>query len=144
MNNESESAITAPTISTTATVASVAGAYAIALSGGSAANYTLNLVNGTLTVTEKPLPVITWNPPAAITYGTPLSATQLNATSNVAGSFTYSPASASVLGAGAQNLTATFTPADPSAYASATQSVTLTVNKASLTATAENKSKVQG
>ena len=32
-------------------------------------------------------PAITWSNPAAIVYGTPLGATQLNATANVAGTF---------------------------------------------------------
>ena len=36
--------------------------------------------------------VLTWNQPAAIVYGTPLGAAQLNATSNVPGTFAYSPA----------------------------------------------------
>jgi hypothetical protein len=35
---------------------------------------------------------ITWSAPADIVYGTALSATQLNATANVAGSFVYAPA----------------------------------------------------
>ena len=35
--------------------------------------------------------VITWATPAPITYGTALSATQLNATANVPGKFTYTP-----------------------------------------------------
>ena len=33
------------------------------------------------------VPAITWNAPAAITYGTALSSTQLNATANVPGNF---------------------------------------------------------
>jgi len=34
-------------------------------------------------------PAVTWPTPAAITYGTPLSSTQLSATANVAGTFIY-------------------------------------------------------
>ena len=34
-------------------------------------------------------PTVTWAAPAPINYGTALSATQLNATANVAGSFAY-------------------------------------------------------
>jgi len=37
-------------------------------------------------------PVITWANPAAITYGTTLSGTQLNATASVPGAFVYTPA----------------------------------------------------
>src|SRR4029079_9826972 len=48
--------------------------------------------------------------PADITYGTALSATQLNAPANVPGSFVYSPAAGTVLNAGAnQTLSVTFT-----------------------------------
>lgn len=75
-------------------------------------------------------PVITWPTPAAITYGTPLSATQLNATANVPGTFSYSPSAGSLLAAGTQQLTATFTPTDTANYTSAGATVSLTVNKA--------------
>jgi hypothetical protein len=80
-------------------------------------------------------PVITWATPAAITFGTALSGTQLDATSSVAGSFVYSPAAGAVLGAGPQNLTATFTPTDSTDYAGATGNTILTVNKATPTVT---------
>jgi len=43
------------------------------------------LINGT--------PTVSWSSPQNVTYGTPLSGTQLNATASVPGSFTYSPAS---------------------------------------------------
>jgi len=75
-------------------------------------------------------PTITWATPAAITYGTPLSAIQLNATASVAGSFTYSPAAGTVLTAGLQTLTATFAPTDTTDYTAASATVTLTVNQA--------------
>jgi hypothetical protein len=78
-------------------------------------------------------PTITWATPAAITYGTPLSATQLNASSTVAGTFTYSPPAGMVLNAGTQTLTATFNPTDTTDYTTATATVSLTVNKAPLT-----------
>jgi len=82
---------------------------------------------------NKATPAISWATPAAITYGTPLSATQLNASSTVAGSFIYSPAVGTVLNAGTQTLTGTFTPTDTTDYLTATATVTLTVNKAALT-----------
>jgi hypothetical protein len=80
-------------------------------------------------------PTITWTAPAAITYGTALSATQLNATANYAGTFTYSPASGTVLSAGTQTLNATFTPSDATKVASATAKNSLMVNKATPTIT---------
>jgi hypothetical protein len=75
-------------------------------------------------------PTITWATPAAIVYGTALSATQLNATAAVAGSFTYSPAIGVVPGAGTQTLTVSFTPTDTADYTSAQSSVSLVVTKA--------------
>jgi hypothetical protein len=95
-------------------------------------NYTTATASVTLTV-NKATPTVTWSAPAAITYGTALSASQLNANSTVAGSFIYSPAVGTVLNAGTQTLTATFYPTDSTGYTTATVSVNLTVNKAILT-----------
>lgn len=203
VNNETAASLTAaPTLATTATPASGVGPYPITLTGGSAANYSLTLVPGTLTITKAPatvtlgnlaavydgtaksatvttdpaglavvvtydggstMPVsagshpvvatvdeanyqgsatdtlvisrapagLAWSAPAAITYGTLLSATQLNATAAVPGTFVYTPALGTKLNAGAsQTLSVTFTPTDTVNYASATQTVSLTVNKA--------------
>ena len=68
--------------------------------------------SGTLTI-KQAQPTITWNNPADISFGTALSGTQLNATSNVPGTFTYSPSAGTVLDAGdGQILTADFVPTD--------------------------------
>lgn len=75
-------------------------------------------------------PTISWHAPAAITYGTPLGAAQLNATASVPGTFAYSPASGAVLAAGTQTLSVTFTPTDTAHYTTATATVQLIVNKA--------------
>jgi 2-keto-3-deoxy-6-phosphogluconate aldolase len=83
-----------------------------------------------ISVTQKAIPVITWATPSAITYGTALSATQLNATAPIGGSFVYSPALNTILKAGTQTLNVTFRPNDTANYAVATQSVQLQVNKA--------------
>ncbi len=93
---------------------------------------TTDYTNATATVTltvNQATPTITWATPAAITYGTALSASQLNASSTVAGTFAYSPAVAAVLSAGQQKLTVTFTPTDTTDYTNATATVTLTVNQ---------------
>ncbi len=82
-----------------------------------------------LTVT-KATPSITWPTPAGISYGTALSAAQLNAKASVPGSFVYSPAAGEVLAAGTHTLSVTFTPKDASDVATAQASVTLTVAKA--------------
>src|SRR5207247_3641466 len=63
------------------------------------ANYNNASKDVSITV-DKGTPVITWANPADIVYGTALSATQLNATANVAGSFVYTPASGTGLNPG--------------------------------------------
>ncbi len=75
-------------------------------------------------------PLISWATPAPIVYGTALGPTQLNASANVPGTFTYSPASGTMLTTGSHTLTATFAPSDSRAYATATASITLVVNRA--------------
>lgn len=80
-------------------------------------------------------PLITWTAPTAITYGTALSATQLNATANTAGTFTYSPDAGSLLTVGTHTLNATFTPSDTTKYTTASSSVTLAVTEDALTIT---------
>lgn len=79
----------------------------------------------------KATPSITWSNPVDIIYGTTLSATQLNATSSVDGTFSYTPISGTKLNAGSnQNLLVTFTPTDASNYTSASKQVTINVSKA--------------
>jgi sugar lactone lactonase YvrE len=92
-------------------------------------NYSVTNTPGTLTI-GKASPTITWANPAAITYGTALSGTQLNASTALAGSFAYTPSSGTVLGGGTQMLSATFTPTDTANYTTVTRTVQLTVNKA--------------
>jgi sugar lactone lactonase YvrE len=72
-------------------------------------------------------PTITWPTPSPITYGVALDGTQLNASANVAGTFSYSPSAGTVLLPGPQTLTATFTPTDTTNYTTASTSVSLTV-----------------
>jgi hypothetical protein len=96
-------------------------------------------------------PAITWSTPAGITYGTALSATQLNATATyqsggspatVAGTFTYTPAAGTILSAGSQTLSVHFVPADATDFATPVdKTVTLNVQTVSPTPsiTASNK-----
>ncbi|MFD2515234.1 MBG domain-containing protein [Pontibacter locisalis] len=80
---------------------------------------------------EKATPTITWANPADISYGTALSATQLNATASVPGSFAYSPAAGTVLNAGSdQLLSVIFTPQQPENYNNASANVRIIVNPA--------------
>jgi len=96
--------------------------------------YTTETFSVTLTV-NKATPTITWPTPAPILAGTALTATQLNATAPVAGSFTYTPAKKTVPAAGIDTLSVTFTPSNTSRYNTATASVSLTVNKLTPTLT---------
>jgi 6-phosphogluconolactonase (cycloisomerase 2 family) len=93
------------------------------------ADFTTATASVNLTV-EKATPAISWTTPPAIIYGTGLGSGQLNATSSVAGTFAYSPAAGTILGAGPQTLSVTFTPTDSANYKTATSTVTLTVNQA--------------
>ena len=98
-------------------------------------DYTTAKATVQLTV-GKPNSSITWATPAAITYGTPLSAAQLDASSGgIAGNFVYTPAAGTVLAAGVQTLSVTFTPTDTVDYSVGTATVQLTVNKATPTIT---------
>ena len=95
--------------------------------------------------------VMTWTSPAPITYGTALTANQLDATANVPGTFVYSNASSgtiisigSVLNAGTNVLTVVFTPSDTVHFTNVTASVNLVVVPAPLTITAANASRAYG
>ncbi|MBS1555191.1 MAG: gliding motility-associated C-terminal domain-containing protein, partial [Bacteroidetes bacterium] len=116
LNGDNVASITAPTASTSATLSSSTGTYAIVLTGGVSVNYNFVLQNGTLTI-SKVTPVVSWANPTTITYGTPLSATQLNATATVPGSFSYAPGLGTILNAGVnQALSVNFTPTDAVNY----------------------------
>ena len=97
---------------------------------------TISIGGKTLTLTQdaasapRTTPTLSWATPAAITQGTPLGATQLNATASVPGSFVYTPAAGTILAAGTYTLRVTFTPADTTRYTTATASRTLVVNAA--------------
>jgi len=86
--------------------------------------------SGTARVTIQAAASISWPSPAAIAYGTALTAAQLNATSPIAGTFTYSPVAGTVLTAGAQTLRVTFKPFDATDYTTATASVQVMVTQA--------------
>ncbi|NBS79612.1 hypothetical protein EBS57_07355, partial [bacterium] len=88
-------------------------------------NYTGSATQS-LTIT-KATPSITWATPASIRDGTALSASQLNATASVAGSFVYSPPSGTTLATGAHTLQVSFTPTETANYNSVSASVSLLV-----------------
>ncbi len=88
-----------------------------------------------VTVTQT-VPTINWPPPQPIQYPTALSATQLNASASVPGTFTYSPAAGKVPPLGQTTDTAVFAPTDIFDYSSATTMQTITVIPPPVTATA--------
>ncbi len=133
-----------------------AGTYAVIGSYAGDQNY--EPATGNAQIVIKPVaPTIVWATPAAITYGTALSGTQLDATATgidndaVSGTFAYSPASGAVLHVtgSPHTLSAAFTSSDPNYTdlaigAPTNKTVTLGVNPAPLTATAENKTRAYG
>ena len=122
-----------------ATNTALANTYAITVTnamGNGLANYVINYVNGTLTV-SKATPVLTAPTAAAITYGQTLAdsilsggtATNANNGDPVAGSFAFTtPATAPSVGTAPQDVT--FTPTDTANYSNATTTVSVTVNSA--------------
>ncbi len=108
------------------------------------ATATINVVKAT--------PTISWSNPGNIVYGTALGGTQLDATAswvtggtavNVPGTFTYTPASGTVLLAGNnQSLSVSFTPTDTTDYAAASATATINVVKATPTISWSNPANV--
>jgi Flp pilus assembly CpaE family ATPase len=90
----------------------------------------------TLTVTEMPPAIITWHAPSPISYGVPLGAAQLNATSSNQGTFVYTPPAGIVLAPGRHTLSVSFTPTNSAECTSSEATVTLEVT-ANHTAPAE-------
>ena len=87
-------------------------------------------------------PNVTWNAPAPIVVGTPLSGTQLNASATgisgaLLGGFTYTPPSGTLLATGAnQTLNVLFTPMDGTDYNTVTGTTTITVISLAITTVA--------
>ena len=128
----------AETIHVTDTLTSVAPATQLSI------NEQIHVSDAITAVPSQITPTIIWATPAAIPYGTALSATQLHASSTIAGTFAYSPLVGTVLTAGTHTLSVLFTPTNMTDYTTASGSVTLTVNPALLTVTAVNISKIVG
>lgn len=132
---------TNPTLTIPAAFKTNAGVYDVVVS-----NSIGRIISSPATLAiAKSVPVVTWSAPASVTYGTPLSATQLNAAASVAGTFSFQPASGTVLNAGpSQNLVAVFTPSDTDDYSSVTVTQRVTVLTVPLTIKADDKAKYYG
>jgi uncharacterized repeat protein (TIGR01451 family) len=100
---------------------------------GSSRTGTLTVAGQTVTIFQRALPAITWGNPADIIYGTALDGTQLNATANTPGTFTYTPAAGTVLSKGnGQTLHVDFAPTDTTNYDGASKDVSINVLSAVL------------
>lgn len=92
----------------------------------------ITFAGASVDITPAATPVITWSNPTDILFGTALGSTQLNATTNVPGTFLYFPPAGTVLQVGdTQTLSATFTPTDTISYTTASKSVRINVKPAS-------------
>jgi len=81
------------------------------------ANYNSPVTATATIVIAKATPVVTWAPSlTGFNNTTPLTSAQLDATANTAGTFVYTPAAGTVLGAGSKTLSAAFTPTDTANY----------------------------
>ena len=116
-------------------------ALAVSFAPTDTADYNAPAVTTVYINVNKATPVVTWSTPVDITYGTALSATQLNATFSwvvngvtqpVVGTASYTPAAGVVLHAGsAQPVAVSFAPTDTTDYnAPAVTTVYINVNKA--------------
>jgi hypothetical protein len=108
--------------------------YPVVATGLTSPNYALDYQAGSLTI-ARATPLLTWATPAAITFGTALSGTQLDAGASVTGSYVYGPAAGSVLGVGTHTLHVTFTPTDTANYAPVSGTAEISVERASQTIT---------
>jgi MBG domain (YGX type)/Bacterial Ig-like domain (group 3) len=120
-----------------------AGSDSITASTAAGGNYASNTSSAITQVVNPAKPIITWPPPAPITYGTALSSVQLDGKATnpvsgvaVAGTYSYSPPAGTLPTAGVRTLSVTFIPSDTVDYTSPVQqTTTLTVNKAVPTCT---------
>jgi uncharacterized protein (TIGR02145 family) len=89
--------------------------------------------------------VITRSNPADISFGTLLSATQLNATADVEGIFVYTPAIGTIMNIGTnQDLIVDFTPTDEATYNVASKTVKVNVTNVAGNSAIFNQAKTYG
>ncbi|MGW8122344.1 MBG domain-containing protein [Roseivirga echinicomitans] len=147
VNGDDQSAITEPTVNTTAISSTGAGTVPITLTGGSAANYDINNVNGTLTIGKAALTVTAEdksktygaaNPDLTVIYSGFVNRDDKTAIIEP----TISTTATATTGVGVYDITLSGGSADN--YSLTTNNGSLTIGKATLTATAEDKSKVYG
>jgi gliding motility-associated-like protein len=147
-NGDSYSVITGVTLSTATGASATYGSYTISISGGTAINYNITYVNGTLTISKATLTVTANN--KAKVYGETDPVLDYTPAGTLYYTDTYSVISgislSTTTGASATFGSHTITAAGGSAsnYDIIYINGTLTVSKASLTVTANDKAKVYG
>lgn len=153
-SDKATSLTTQPVPGTTATAASPVGIYPIVVSGGVSGNYTFSYVGGTLTITNRPLTpqTITFGAIADKTYGDTDFASDANS-DNASIPVTLKSSNTRVAtivngnihiaGSGTVTITASQV-ADATHSAAKDVAQTFTVNKALLTITADDKTKIYG
>lgn len=128
---------------TTLTAVPAGNSYFVGWQGGGCSGTgtcVVSIAGGNVSVTAnfalKTNPAITWANPANLTFGSALGSLQLDATANVAGTFSYTPPSGTVLPVGSnQTLSTTFTPSDTIHYNTVSDSVLINVLGSGATAT---------
>ncbi len=108
------------------------------------ASTTIEVTGSTFQAPMLTVPVINWPQPAPVPAGTVLSSTQLDATANVPGTFTYQPAAGTALQQGTQTLTVKFNPSDSQEYSSANASTTINVTGSTVPAATLTSLRVSG
>jgi hexosaminidase len=141
VNNGHVSGAQSGSLSISSAAAGDAGPYQVIVSNAAGA---VTSSVATLTVVSQITEAVSWATPAGITYGTPLSSSQLNASANVPGTFAYNFPLGTVLGAGTRNLSVLFTPTDQVRYTNTTVNVSLVVAPAPLSVTAANATRPYG
>jgi hypothetical protein len=101
------------------------GTYEVTASYGGDAHYEAAVATGLLII-ERATPQLAWPPASPLSFGAALDANVLNATADVAGTFTYSPVAGTVLPLGTHTLTAVFQPAS-SNYTGAALTATIEI-----------------
>ena len=135
-----------------------AGSYLITAAYSGDSNYNPATTTAQSLTVKQATATITWSPAATIFYGTSLAG-ELNASAayqnqNVTGTFSYTaqPAGgtaaavtgATILPSGTYTLATSFTPSDLTDYNTVTDSVAITVSLGTLTAAANNATRVYG
>jgi hypothetical protein len=151
VNGDTSSSVSGtPTITTTAADTNTIGTYSINMAKGSlsSANYTFNLVNGTLSVINGQPQTISFPAIAAVTYGASPFTLAAKADSGLGVTYTVASGPASVAGStitltGTGTVTVTATQSGNSTYAPATAaSQSFTVSPAPLTVVVGNTTRV--